>query len=1788
MADFTGQRHSERVLETLNCALFRETHEADSGPRLVKRLKIPDERGNATFRDEFEIANNLAGLDCTLKPLALDEENGALELVFENFEGGALDPTGFMDRHGLAGFLRLSINLARAVAAVHRCDVIHRNLEIQSILFREDDFAVKLHGFRLRSFHEATCSSEDPATLLRNLRYLAPEQTGRINWPVDHRSDFYVMGLVLYELMTGQAPFDADDPMEMAHAHLAKTPRPPRELRQDIPSVLSDIALKLLSKTPEDRYQNGLGLIADLERCRKQLEDHGKIAAFAIGGRDVSGELHIPHKLYGRENELARIMGVYEEARQGLSRLMPLTGASGMGKSELIGAVQEQVVARRGYFIAGKYDPHQRGLPYQGYVDAFRGLISQLLAETPEQVDRWRERLMAALGVNAGVIVDVLPDLALILGETEPAPELGVEETRNRFRLTLIKFIRVFARRDRPLVLFLDDMQWAGVSSRELTNALFEPEAGLCLFIICAYRKDAVSGEHPLCQMIGELRKVGVATPDLELRPLDLVHVQAMLRDALGCEPRHSKALASAILNKTEGNPFYLAVYLKSLCDRDLLRFNAKTGRWEWDLDRIRADRTESEGMLELVLKRVSRLPVGTQDALKLGSCIGVRFGLHMLSMALCKSQFETASLLAPAVKDGVLVAAGDAFRALQMGEAAGLDPNDAQDHGVYYQFMHSRIQEAVYTLMDREKSQENHLLVGKQMLKRIQAHDLERDIFSVVNQLNFGREFIDSLQERLQLARLNLEAGRKARNANAFVPAREFLTIGLALLPAEAEERERELWFELSLALAEVESLGNNHRAAGELFRALRHGSRTTEEKARVYSSQILMLNNLSQLDMCVALGLEGLHELDVPLPDELKGLEAEIAKARAAVREYLDRRGVESLAALPEASDPVALARAQLLASVTPSAFNTNRELFELLALRQVLLAFEHGSSPFAPYSFAVLGVLMGMVGDFAAGFDLGRMAARLSERYTDPLVLLRVKTVCCNFLNHWRRHFSENMPILAELQNETVAHGDLAFANYNNLVSHQHRWLLNDPLLSVLDDGLRYVAFAGQTQNVAVREALRFFNQAALNLRGLTDAANSLASADFDETASIALLRDAGYMTGLTGCRVVKAEVLYLRGFYREAWAAIGQAEETERFNENTLMITQCWFYRGLIAAALWRRAPQEERAALGDSLEAACGLFRKWAENCPENFQCRLGLLNAESARIHERPLEALGGFLDAAREADRQGFALVAALAHERALRLCRSRGYVEYAGFHLQAALERYGKWGASAKAADLRDECADLREPRPVETDSAGELAASQALDMTTMLKAAQALSGEIQTAKLIDKLMRFLMENAGAQRGLLIMLRDGRLAVEAESDAASGETKLYDGLLIERRDDLPKPVIHFVSRTKADLVIDDLSADKQFVSDPYLRGSGVKSLLCMPILRGSELVGILCLENQLVKGAFSGRRLEMLRMLSPQIAISLENARFVDEMTELNRVLREEIQVRKEAEAALQKAQEVAVQNARKAGKAEFATSVLHNIKNVLNSVWLARAELGQLLEDSKIPQLGRCIGMMAERRQDLGAYLDHDPKGRLVLPYLEKVHLVLQEDQERFVGEMEALAKSLSLMKDIIETQQAHAKGALLNQAVSLLPVIDDALRTQGEAIARHRIRVFKEFEVDGFVRAEKTRLTHILINLVKNAVEAMGLEEGDRDLTLSTGLDQNGCAYLRVADTGMGIAPKDLENLFSHGFTTKEFGHGFGLNYCAKVMKEMGGHLRAESEGRGKGAAFTLTFAPSEDA
>ncbi len=839
MITLPGYQILSTISENENTLVYRGIREQDEQPVILKVLKqdYPTPLQLSQYQQEYEITHNL-NLAGVVKAYSLEKYQNTLVIIFEDFGGKSLRKC--LNERIKAGkgvisleeFLRIAIQIADSLGSIHAANIIHKDLNPANILINAETGQLKIIDFGMSTvLSQENTSVKNPNILEGTLAYISPEQTGRMNRSLDYRTDFYSLGVTFYELLTHRLPCDATDVLELVHFHIAKQPVPPVEdrrqkaegRREEIPQVVSDIVMKLLAKNAEERYQSAWGLKADLEGCLRQLVATGKVETFSLGSQDISDKFQITQKLYGREQEIAALLGTFERVsgdlseeqrttnnkqqitnNKGQSELMLVAGYAGIGKSVLVQEIYKPITQKRGYFISGKFDQFQRNIPYFGMIKAFQELVEQLLTESETQLELWREKLLAALGSNAQVIIDVIPEVELIIGKQPEVPELSAAESQNRFNLVFQNFIELFTTSKHPLVIFLDDLQWADGASWKLIQLLMSgSETGL--FLIGAYRDNEVGSAHPLRLTVEELQLIGVNVNQIFLSPLNLTTVNQLIADTLKEAPEQTKQLAELVVRKTHGNPFFMKEFLKSLHEEGLLYFDINKFNWNWDLEQIQA-REFTDNVVELMTSKIQKLPVKTQQVLKLAACICNQFELETLAIVNQKSPKETAASLWEAVTEGLILPIGDAYKLIELDIISELSNNldklvaspRVQPITIEYKFAHDRIRQAAYSLIPEEQRQTIHRQVGELLWQNTSDKQLEQKIFDIVNQLNLGGELINSQVKPDELAKLNLIAGKKAKASAAYEPSLNYLKIGIGLLGEDGWQTEYKLTLEL------------------------------------------------------------------------------------------------------------------------------------------------------------------------------------------------------------------------------------------------------------------------------------------------------------------------------------------------------------------------------------------------------------------------------------------------------------------------------------------------------------------------------------------------------------------------------------------------------------------------------------------------------------------------------------------------------------------------------------------------------------------------------------------------------------------------------------------------------------------------------------------------------------------------------------------------------------------------------------------------------------------------------
>ena len=1457
---------------TLVIAPLRE----HAAPRIIRQLEH-----EYSLRAELEPA-------WAVRPLALTELRGRPVLVLED-PGG--EPLGRLvgTPMELRQFLRLAIGLSVALGHVHQRGLIHKDIKPANAIVNIATGQVWLMGFGIASrLPRERRAPEAPEVVAGALAYMAPEQTGRMNRSIDYRSDLYSLGVTLYEMLTGSLPFTASDPMEWIHCHIARQPVSPSERSKEAPAPVSAIILKLLAKTAEERYQTAAGLEADLRRCLSESEALGRIDTFTLGAHDTSDRLLMPERLYGRDRERQALLAAFDQVvASGIPILVLVSGYSGIGKSSVVHELHKAIVPPRGMLISGKFDQYKRDIPYATLAQAFRTLIRQILCESEAQVDTWRHAIQRAVGPNGQLLAALIPELELVIGKQPPVAELTAADAEARFHMVFRSFLACFARKEHPLAIFLDDLQWLDAATLKLLEHLMTHPDVRHLLLIGAFRDNDVSASHPLVQALHAIRGTEAAVREIVLAPLSLDHVTQFVADTLHCEHRRAEPLAKLVYDKTLGNPFFAIQFLTALAEEGLLTFNADAAAWIWDLPRIHA-KGYSDNVVDLMVRKLKRLPDATQERFKQLACLGNVAEVAALSLVHGQSEEEIHAIFWDALRTGLII---------------------RRDNG--YAFLHDRVQEAAYGLISEPERPAIHLRIGRLLAGQTPSENLEDNIFEIVNHLNRGAGLITSGEERERVAELNLIAGQRAKTSTAYSSALAYFTAGRALLTTETWEQRYPLIFALEFSRAECEFLSSQLPAAEQRLAMLAARATSTVDRAKVECLRLELYTTLDRSDQGVELCLEYLRRIGVhwsphPTKEEVRSEYDEIWRR-------IGNSSVEALIDLPLISDLESRATLEVLAQVVTPALFTDENLLCRVLCRMANISLEHGNSSASCFAYVWLGMIIGPhFNDYPTAFRFGKLGFDLVERPGLDRFRARVYMSFGNLVNPWTKHVRTGRPLVRRAFNTATEMGDLTFAAYscNNLITN----LLasGEPLADIQREAEAGLAFARQIRFGLVIDIITSQLRLILTLRGLTPAFNSFNDAQFDEEHFEQHL-ETDPRLALPSCWywIRKLQARFHAGDYESAINAELHAQRLLWTSPSFFEVAEYRFYAALARAALCNATATDQHPQHLQALAAHHRQLEIWAHHCPDNFASCTTLVSAEIARIEGRHLDAERLYEQSIRLAREHGFIQNEGMAGELAARFYTARGLTTIAQAYLRNARYCYLRWGADGKVRQLEDLYPDLEAGlSPTTLTTIGSPV--DHLDLTTVIKVSQAVSGEIVLDKLIDTLMRTALEHAGAQRGLLIVPHGGAQRLEAEA-TTGGDTitvRLHQASISAL--DLPESVLHFVVRTQESVILDDASAQNAFSADQYIRQNRVRSVLCLPLIKQATLIGVLYLENNLTPSVFTPARSAVLKLIASQAAISLQNAYLYTDLKQENSQRWRAEEALRRSEAYLDQAQE------------------------------------------------------------------------------------------------------------------------------------------------------------------------------------------------------------------------------------------------------------------------------------
>jgi PAS domain S-box-containing protein len=1496
-----GYRIVEQLHDSERTRVYRALAERDDAPVILKTFakSHPLPQDVAQLKREFSIAQRLQHSRIA-RPLDLVSQDNRWLMVFEDSRGESLDKHIAGTRLDLPAFFAIALQACDALEAIHGASVVHKDINPSNLVWNAGEQSLQVIDFGIAS--ELGC--ETPAVLSPNvlegsLRYMAPEQTGRMNRIVDYRSDFYALGATFYELLCGRPPFDADDAMELVHCHLAGTPEWSRPEFERVPPQLLALLARLLEKNAEKRYQTIHGLKKDLELCRLLALTPGRGVAVPVELSAHRGVFHIPQKLYGRETEIAQLMSAFDRISAGKSELLLVAGSSGVGKSAVIHEVHKPIVARRGYFVAGKFDQYKRNIPYASLVQAFTELIRQLLTEPQERIKRWAAQLKSALGGQASVIAELIPELTLVIGACEPAPEVPPAESQNRLNRLFQRFVQVLAGPEHPLVVFLDDLQWADAATMRLIELVMRDPDQRHMLFIGAYRDNEVDAAHPLMAMRDSLCHDGARVDILKLAPLDEPHIAELIADTLGASLASSELLARLCHRKTQGNPFFLNQFLKSIHEAGHLRYDFGRDIWDWQPEALEAaDFTDN--VVDLMSRNIHRLPGETQDLLQLAASIGNCFDLQALAAVSRQTPYATQHRLWPALQADLVRPVDHRYKYLVDGE---------NGPPIRFRFLHDRVQQAAYAVVPEEERARRHLDIGRLMYRGASFIALEEQLFAVVEQLNAGRVFIEDVDERIELAQLNLRAARKARISAAYQAALRHAHIGLSLLPDDAWQSCHEIAFDLQLGAAQAAYLSGDFDAAEAIYPQVLGACRDTLEKVHCYSIQMMQYQLQGRFLEAIAIQRAGLRLLGIDFPEDVAALQQLVVQGFGEIDTLLAGRSMHDIMQAPEMKSPEDLAAMELLLGMSYATYLAGQEaLYAVAMLKQVSLCVTKGNCDIAPFAFVLYAFLDSLImRRHREGFEFGTMAVELADRRANLVMRCRTHFLFAAFTNHWHRPLSTSDAYHDDAFAYGVESGDFANAGYVAAVRATDRIIQGcylPDLLATCERDTLLLKSVGQTDMVDCTTGGAA--QAIRNLMGTTKSRDSFddetfSEADFLERYSAAPLHLAYFYHAR-----IRAAYLFDSP---DAMALTDKLAMVETFVPGQCKVPETAFYTALT----WLRAlrccrsdidaGRIDQTRIEEGLTRLRGMLGEWSALCPANFRARHLLVEAEAARLASDTITAMRLYREAIDSARETNYPNVEALANELYGEFWIDEGQQRVAEVFLHEALYRYRSWGADGKAWQLLERYPELNEHAafkrhgmpgtrgtlmPSLDGSSSGTGADELLDLASILKASRALSSEVGLRRVLERLMAIVRENAGAQFARLLLNHGGAWHLEASASPEGVETLLEQAVSLDSGDGatLPMALVRYVARTGKEIVEEDLSVSNHFAVDQYIDVRRPMSVMCLPILRQSQVAGILYLENNLTVGAFTADRVEFLRILAAQALISIDNARLYDSL--------------------------------------------------------------------------------------------------------------------------------------------------------------------------------------------------------------------------------------------------------------------------------------------------------------
>lgn len=1760
----TGYEVLETIYDGSRTLVYRALRQPDREFVILKLLKnpYPDTIELVQFKNQYTLTKDL-NLPGVVRSYRLETYQNRYVIVAEDFGGISLKnyAARFSNQQiSIEEFLPIAIQIADILSDLYQHRIIHKDIKPDNLLINPETKQVKLIDFSIASSLPRETQTLTNSTILEGtIAYLSPEQTGRMNRGIDYRTDFYSLGVTFYELLAGKLPFQSEDAMALIYAHMAKQPLPVNQTNPTVPSVLAAIVNKLMAKNAEDRYQSARGLKHDLEACQQAWNKAGQIPEFKLAQQDYCDRWVMPQKLYGREQAIETLIAAYDRIAQGASEIMLVSGVSGMGKTAVIQEVQKPLVKsatehQRGYLIQGKFEQFQRNVPFSAFIQAFRDLIRQLLTETTAQLERWRLKLLRALGENAQVLIEVIPELETVLGEQAIAPRLTGIAAQNRFNLLLQQFIQVFAQEQHPLVIFLDDLQWVDLASLQLMQVLMEDSNKGYLLLIGTYREEEVSQADPLMLTLEKIEQSGTLMNTIVLKALEPQHLNQMIAETLNYTPEQAAPLTELVYHKTKGNPFFCRQFLKLLYEEKLIHFDFHLGAWNYDLSQSKTV-VLGDDLVMFMVSQLQKLPHNTQDVLKLAACIGNSFDLALLSAIAEQSPTQTAANLWNALQEELIFPSDDRYKVFQSDESIANDQLT-----VCYRFAHDQIRQAAYQLIADDEKPATHLKIGKLLLQTIPEAELDDHLFAIVNSLNLGASLIEDPKEREQLSRLNLRAGQKAKASTAYQTATDYCSIGIELLGSTA-------WQFYDLALKLHEEAAETAYLSGH-FAVMEHSVKSVLQHAKMPLEQVKTYQVLIEAEKAqgnrqaaIAAGLTILYQLGVTLPEQ--PTESDVQRAFEDTIAQLAGRDIADLVKLPPMTNLKMLSTMRILAGMTGAAYFISPTLLAIVILQQVKLSLQHGNAPESAFAYAAQGNHLCGLGNIAGGYQFGQLAIALLDNYAiealKPLTLMVVNSL----IKHWQEPLQAILPRLLEAYQLGLKVGDLdaaAFALHNYCA---YSYYAGKELSQLAQEISAYTEAIAQLKQETPRSGNQMLHQVVLNLINLSEHPGLLNGESYDEASALEGYQQFNDFSSISKVYVQKLILAYLFGNYEEALIYSERAVDYLSSMSSDAAAGLFYFYDSLVRLAIYPNVAEDRQSRILDTITINQAKLSHWANCAPTNYQHKFELVEAERCRVLDQKLDAIDLYDRAIATAQTNGYLHEAAIANELAVQFYCEWEKNKLAQSYFADAYYGYLRWGALAKVQQLESrypqqfallQLAKRQSTSHLTTSSEGMSSLSSSMKGTMMLdffaivKASQALSSAIELEALIPALMQVAIENAGAEQCVFMLPENGQWQVVAQA-TPQGASMLV-ATPIEQSDLIPHSIVHYVMRTSDAIVLDHAYTEAAFASDRYLRKHHSKSVLCTPVQNQGQLIGILYLENNLATAAFTSDRLEVLQILTAQAAISLQNAILYRTLEQKVEQRTEELQQKNQslskALKELRTTQTQLIQSEKMSSLGQMVAGIAHEINNPITFIHSNLTPATIYFQD-----LLDLIQLYQREYPDLTPNIE-SAIDRMDLEFmtfdLQKLLASMRSGSER-------IRDIVLSLRTFSRLDEAEKKSVDLHAGIdSVLLILQHRLNTTNQS---SEIQVVKTYGNLPKVECYANQVNQVLMNLLSNAIDAVvdRSHRGDAAWTptikIQTEVTATQQAAIRIIDNGVGMSQAVMKKIFDPFFTTKPVGSGTGL-------------------------------------